>query len=51
MNGRGIFNFAARYIPKDIDELLTKNNLDKKDVDYFIFHQGSKYIIDTLIKD
>ena len=50
MNGRGIFNFAARYIPKDIDELLTKNNLDKKDVDYFIFHQGSKYIIDTLIK-
>ena len=50
MNGRGIFNFAARYIPKDIDRLLTKNNLDKKDVDYFIFHQGSKYIIDTLIK-
>tara|TARA_B100001057_G_C22838505_1_gene946106 strand:- start:1585 stop:2511 length:927 start_codon:yes stop_codon:yes gene_type:complete len=50
MNGRGIFNFAARYIPKDIDELLTKNNLDKNDIDYFIFHQGSKYIIDTLIK-
>jgi 3-oxoacyl-[acyl-carrier-protein] synthase-3 len=50
MNGRGIFNFAARYIPKDIDKLLAKNNLDKNDIDYFIFHQGSKYIIDTLIK-
>jgi 3-oxoacyl-[acyl-carrier-protein] synthase III len=50
MNGRGIFNFAARYIPKDVDELLTKNNLDKNDIDYFVFHQGSKYIIDTLIK-
>ena len=50
MNGRGIFNFVARYIPNDIDKLLIKNNLDKKDIDYFIFHQGSKYIIDTLIK-
>ena len=50
MNGRGIFNFAAKYIPVDIKNLLSKSNLNIQDIDKFIFHQGSKYIIDTLIK-
>jgi 3-oxoacyl-[acyl-carrier-protein] synthase-3 len=50
MNGRGIFNFAARYVPKDVEKVLLKNNLEKKNIDKFIFHQGSKYILDTLIK-
>jgi 3-oxoacyl-[acyl-carrier-protein] synthase-3 len=50
MNGRGIFNFAARYIPIDLKNLLSKSNLKLTDIDKFIFHQGSKYIIDTLIK-
>lgn len=50
MNGRGIFNFAARYIPIDLKNLLSKSNLNLADIDKFIFHQGSKYIIDTLIK-
>lgn len=50
MNGRAIFNFAARYIPKDIPDLLRKNNLEMDDIDLFIFHQGSKYIVDTITK-
>src|SRR5881628_2643946 len=50
MNGRGIFNFAARYIPIDLENLVAKSNLSIADIDKFIFHQGSKYIIDTLIK-
>jgi 3-oxoacyl-[acyl-carrier-protein] synthase-3 len=50
MNGRSIFDFAARYIPRDITLLLEKNKLCIEDVDLFLFHQGSKYIIDTLIK-
>ena len=29
---------------------MQKNNLNIKDIDKFIFHQGSKYIVDTLIK-
>ena len=49
-NGRGIFNFAARYVPADFKNLLQKNNLEIKDIDKFILHQGSKYIVDTLIK-
>jgi 3-oxoacyl-[acyl-carrier-protein] synthase-3 len=50
MNGRGIFNFAAKYIPIDLKNLLSKSNLNMEDIDKFIFHQGSKFIIDTLIK-
>ncbi len=50
MNGRSIFNFAARYVPKDVEKVLSKNNLTKEEIDLFIFHQGSKYICDTLIR-
>jgi 3-oxoacyl-[acyl-carrier-protein] synthase-3 len=50
MNGRAIFDFAARYIPKDVDKILLLNALNREDIDLFLFHQGSKYIIDTLIK-
>lgn len=50
MNGRSIFNFAARQVPKDVEKVLSANKLDKEDIDLFIFHQGSKYICDTLIR-
>lgn len=50
MNGRAIFNFAATTIPKNVQNLLAKNGLSDKDVDKYIFHQGSKYIVDTIRK-
>jgi len=50
MNGRAIFNFAAKNIPNDITKLLQESDISLPSVDKFIFHQGSKYIIDTLTK-
>ncbi len=50
MNGREIFNFAAGTIPKDIKELLKLNHVTLNDIDRFLLHPGSKYIIDFLIK-
>lgn len=51
MNGRAIFEFAARYIPKDVKKVLEKNNIQSsEEIDLFLMHQGSKYIIDTLVK-
>lgn len=50
MNGRGIFNFAAKYVPLDVRAVLQKNNLSFEQIDKFIFHQGSKFIVDTLAK-
>ena len=50
MNGRAVFNFTATTIPKHIQKLLTENSLEDKDIDKYILHQGSKYIVDTIRK-
>lgn len=50
MNGRSIFNFAARYVPGDVKNLLLKNEWEADNIDKVVFHQGSKYILDTLVK-
>lgn len=48
MNGRSIFDFAARYVPSDIKAIVQKNEMSLEDIDLFLFHQGSKYIVDTI---
>ena len=50
MNGRAVFSFAATTIPKHIQKLLLKNTLEDKDIDKYVLHQGSKYIVDTIRK-
>lgn len=50
MNGREVFNFAATTVPKNIEQLLVKAGVSKDAVDCFIFHQGSRYIVETLTK-
>ena len=48
MNGRAIFNFAARKVPTSLKKTLKLNETSLKEIDLVIFHQGSKYIVDTL---
>jgi len=50
MNGRKIFNFASKVVPKSINRILEKFELEKTDVDFFLFHQGSKIIVGFLRK-
>jgi 3-oxoacyl-[acyl-carrier-protein] synthase-3 len=50
MNGRAVFNFTATTIPKMIKTILEKNTLDNSNIDLYILHQGSKYIVDTITK-
>lgn len=50
MNGRAVYNFSATRVPPQIAELLSAAGLRQQDIDLFIFHQGSKYILDTLQK-
>jgi 3-oxoacyl-[acyl-carrier-protein] synthase-3 len=50
MNGREIFNFAARTVPRNMKKVLEINNLSLGDIDCFLIHQGSKFIVDFLIK-
>ena len=50
MNGREVFNFAATIIPMHVQKLLGKAGYEKGEMDAYIFHQGSQYILDTLTK-
>jgi 3-oxoacyl-[acyl-carrier-protein] synthase-3 len=50
MNGPEIFNFTIANIPAVVDSILEKNNLAMDQVDYFIFHQANKYMLEYLRK-
>ena len=50
MNGRAVFNFSASTIPNDIKKALMINDLQMDDIDYFLVHPGSKYIVDFIKK-
>jgi 3-oxoacyl-[acyl-carrier-protein] synthase-3 len=48
MNGRAVFNFAAKVIPDDIRRMLAANSLEVADLDRLLLHQGSKIIVETI---
>lgn len=50
MNGPEIFNFTLQRIPNLVKGVLIKNNMSMDDIDYFVFHQANKYILDYLKK-
>jgi 3-oxoacyl-[acyl-carrier-protein] synthase-3 len=50
MNGRGIFNFAATGVPREVQAVLAAAGLEPAAIDLFALHQGSKYIVDALCK-
>jgi 3-oxoacyl-[acyl-carrier-protein] synthase III len=48
MNGVEVFSFTSEKVPYAVNELLKKANLQIKDISYFIFHQASKIVLDTI---
>jgi len=50
MNGGKIALFAMNVVPQSIKITLQNNKMKKEDIDMFIFHQASKYVIDNLIR-
>ncbi len=48
MDGRAVFNFAISKVPAQVDVLLTNSGIQKSEVDSFLFHQGSKFILTHL---
>jgi len=50
MNGPEIFNFTIKVVPKLFSEILEKNKTRLEDLDYVIFHQANKYMIEYLRK-
>ena len=50
MDGRGIFGFVASVIPENLKKCLQINTMRLEDIDYFIFHQASNFLLNTLSK-
>jgi 3-oxoacyl-[acyl-carrier-protein] synthase III len=50
MNGPQIFNFSIKTEPKAISEILLYAQLELEKIDYVIFHQANKYIINNIIR-
>jgi 3-oxoacyl-[acyl-carrier-protein] synthase-3 len=48
MNGPEIFNFTIEAVPKLVSDVLLKNALTLDQVDYVIFHQANKYMLEYL---
>lgn len=48
MLGSNVFKFTMTVVPDQIEACLKDNGLSKIDVDLYLFHQGSKFIVDNL---
>ena len=50
MNGGAIFNFTLDAVPTMMAQILDKNKIQKDDVDYYVFHQANKFMLNTIRK-
>lgn len=50
MNGSAIFNFTLEAVPAMLTQVYEKHALRKEEVDYYIFHQANKFMLNTLRK-
>lgn len=50
MNGSAIFNFTLDAVPAMMKEILAKNHIEKDQVDYYVFHQANKFMLNTIRK-
>jgi len=48
MDGRGVFNFAATTIPDDVRKVVSAAGLAPDQIDMYILHQGSRFIVKTI---
>ena len=50
MDGQRIFLFTLKTVPRSLKAFLTNNDLRIDEIDFFVFHQASKLIVDTIAK-
>lgn len=48
LDGKRVLAQIGSHIPRQVRMLLNRNQLSMDDIDLFIFHQGSKLILDSL---
>lgn len=50
MNGGNIFNFTLEKVPILLKDILEKNGLNLDEIDYYVFHQANKFMLNTIRK-
>ena len=50
MNGGNVFNFTLDIVPSMMVQILEKNHIQKEDIDYYVFHQANKFMLNTIRK-
>ncbi|GAF38512.1 3-oxoacyl-(acyl carrier protein) synthase III [Agrilactobacillus composti DSM 18527 = JCM 14202] len=50
MDGRAVYTFATRNVPKSINRALEQANLTADDVDLFVLHQANARIVEVIAK-
>lgn len=50
MNGPEIFSFTSRMVPDLVKNTLRKNNIKFSEIELFVFHQASKFVLDHIRK-
>ena len=50
MDGMDVFNFAISKVPKSIKQLLNETGRTIDEVDYLVFHQANRFMMDFFVK-
>jgi 3-oxoacyl-[acyl-carrier-protein] synthase-3 len=50
MDGAEIFNFTLAAVPKAVEALLNRAKLSVNEIDWFVFHQANRYMLEHLRK-
>jgi len=50
MDGKSIFEFTIKEVPKFISRMLEENNLEVNDVNFYILHQPNKFLLESIRK-
>lgn len=50
MNGSEVFTFTITDVPRTIKSFMLEHNIDKNDVDMYVFHQANLFILKHLAK-
>jgi 3-oxoacyl-[acyl-carrier-protein] synthase-3 len=50
MDGQAVFAFTLNTVPRALDKVLQKSGLTRDQVDWYVFHQANKYMLDMLAK-
>jgi 3-oxoacyl-[acyl-carrier-protein] synthase-3 len=50
MDGFSVYSFVNSKIPKQINLILSRNQLKIEDIDLFVFHQANKMVLESITK-